>query len=465
MDTSLDMSLDIIDSTKLETLIIATIQTLKRNNKKCGNDEVFDLVSESLENQVERKIFDKELELLIKDQKVKSSSYANRTCLSIPKETEINNTKKDHFKSDFDNLKNTLLTEFENLKSSFFQEVRSFKNQLLEEQEGNFFRLRSSHDDNMPLILERLITQLQDQVSTLKNQVNVKDKLIDSLLEKLEKKENNVFSPECNELQIKPKFLCNNCERKSTPNKEQSEKNVFNNKDDVISISTEVIPTNDVIELGSPQLPQAPRLAETEDLQQTPDKNKRNNSVSQKSDNNADENRNKKTKKTAIVLGDSMVKHINGWEIAKRLNADCKVYVKSFPGATTQCMVDYMKPSIRTQPNHFILHVGTNDLISNSPSEEIARNIVNLTSEMKSENSDVSISTIITRTDKPELNKKGTEVNNHLKEMCKERNIFLIDNTKRIKPNHLNSSKLHLNKKGDKNLGNIFTQHLSKVFN
>ena len=149
----------------------------------------------------------------------------------------------------------------------------------------------------------------------------------------------------------------------------------------------------------------------------------------------------------------------------KKVDTDCKVFVKSFSGATTQCMVDYMKPSIRTQPDHFILHVGTNDLTSNTPSDEIARNIINLASEMKSEKSDVSISTIITRADKPELNKKGVEVNNHLKEMCKEKNIFIIDNSKRIKPNHLNSSKIHLNKKGDKILGNIFTQHLSKVFN
>ena len=101
-----------------------------------------------------------------------------------------------------------MMTQFENLKSSFFQEVRSFKSQLLEEQEGNSFRLRSSYDDNnIPLILERLITQLQDQVSTLKDQLNKKDKLIESLFEKLEKKENKTFSPECNDSQIKTKLF------------------------------------------------------------------------------------------------------------------------------------------------------------------------------------------------------------------------------------------------------------------
>ena len=33
---------------ELETLIMASIQTLKRSNKKCGKDEVFKLVNNSL---------------------------------------------------------------------------------------------------------------------------------------------------------------------------------------------------------------------------------------------------------------------------------------------------------------------------------------------------------------------------------------------------------------------------------
>ena len=27
-----------------------------------------------------------------------------------------------------------------------------------------------------------------------------------------------------------------------------------------------------------------------------------------------------------IILGDSMIKHTNGWEIAKKLKPECKVY-------------------------------------------------------------------------------------------------------------------------------------------
>ena len=51
----------------------------------------------------------------------------------------------------------------------------------------------------------------------------------------------------------------------------------------------------------------------------------------------------------------------------------------------------YIKPSIRARPNHFIFHVGTNDLNSNRPPDKIAKAIIDLASELKSEKSGVSI--------------------------------------------------------------------------
>ena len=48
-------------------------------------------------------------------------------------------------------------------------------------------------------------------------------------------------------------------------------------------------------------------------------------------------------------------------------------------------MADYMKPSIRVKPNRFILDFGTNDLRSNRPPDEIAKAIIDLASELKSE--------------------------------------------------------------------------------
>ena len=71
-----------------------------------------------------------------------------------------------------------------------------------------------------------------------------------------------------------------------------------------------------------------------------------------------------------------------------------------------------------------------------------------MNTEMKTEKCDFSISAIIIRTDKQDLNEKGLKVNVIVKEMCMEKNMFFIDHYKKIKASHLNSSKIHLNKKG-----------------
>ena len=69
--------------------------------------------------------------------------------------------------------------------------------------------------------------------------------------------------------------------------------------------------------------------------------------------------------------------------MSNKVKSDCKIFVKHFAGATTNCMEDYMKPSLRKDPNHIILHVGTNDLILDRTSQDIATSIVNLACSIK----------------------------------------------------------------------------------
>ena len=102
-----------------------------------------------------------------------------------------------------------------------------------------------------------------------------------------------------------------------------------------------------------------------------------------------------------------MTKLLNGWEMARRTQSNCKIYVKTCFGATVSCMEDYMKPSIRNPPDHFILHVGTNDPFSEKSSMEIAESIINLACRLKNEIHDISVSTIILRTDDKKLNEKA----------------------------------------------------------
>ena len=78
-----------------------------------------------------------------------------------------------------------------------------------------------------------------------------------------------------------------------------------------------------------------------------------------------------------------MVKHLNEWEMSKKLNGNCKVFAKTFSGAKTTCTHDYLKPSVRGSSDHFIFHVGTNDLSSDKSPEEIVRSIVDLETSIK----------------------------------------------------------------------------------
>ena len=80
----------------------------------------------------------------------------------------------------------------------------------------------------------------------------------------------------------------------------------------------------------------------------------------------------------------------------------------------------------------------------------------------KSPTCDISIYDIIPRKDKHQH--KAQEVNNHLKEMCTNKNINLIDHSKNIKHQHLNKSKLHLTKRGTNILSTIFVREISDIF-
>ena len=97
--------------------------------------------------------------------------------------------------------------------------------------------------------------------------------------------------------------------------------------------------------------------------------------------------------------------------------------------------------------------------------EVIAKSIVDLATALKDNSRDVSVSIVIVLGDNSNLNEKGCEVNAHLTEMCKEKKLNLINHSKKIKSNHLNRGKLHLNQKRLKVLGDAFLKEISNAFN
>ena len=100
-------------------------------------------------------------------------------------------------------------------------------------------------------------------------------------------------------------------------------------------------------------------------------------------DHKNDKSKGEKNEKPIFVIGDSIVRHLNGWEMSKKLNANCKVFVETFSGAKTTRINNYVKPSVRSSPDHFILHVRTNNLLPDKSPEEIARSIIDLATSIK----------------------------------------------------------------------------------
>ena len=49
-----------------------------------------------------------------------------------------------------------------------------------------------------------------------------------------------------------------------------------------------------------------------------------------KSDKSKGENATDRKRKKLIILGDSMIKYVNGWGISCKLQSDCKVHVQNF---------------------------------------------------------------------------------------------------------------------------------------
>ena len=137
--------------------------------------------------------------------------------------------------------------------------------------------------------------------------------------------------------------------------------------------------------------------------------------------------------------------------------------VKTFSGATVSCMEDCMKPTLRNPPDHFILHVRTSNLSFEKYSMEIAESIINLACRLKNETHNVSVSTIILRTDDKKSNEKMDGSKFTFKKLSKEKNIFLIDNSRKIKAQHLNEGKLYLTKYGSRILMKCLKFSINKL--
>ena len=146
-----------------------------------------------------------------------------------------------------------------------------------------------------------------------------------------------------------------------------------------------------------------------------------------------------------VILGDSVTRGIN----ARNIRSTSKnAIIRTFSGATINDMLDYIKPSLRLQPDHIIIHAGTNDLKSTEVNA-IIENISKLCDEIYNfcPKIDITISQLITRTDSPDINGKVAHTNNLLHDLCEARNLGIITH-ENIDERGLDRFGLHLNRTG-----------------
>ena len=169
-------------------------------------------------------------------------------------------------------------------------------------------------------------------------------------------------------------------------------------------------------------------------------------------------NNNNKNKKVISIVGDSILKDIQGHDLS---TDDHKVLIKSFSGATVNCMHHYIKPTMMHKPDTIIIHCGTNDLKKTKDTKEVAQKIADLakTAQSINENTSVMISSLTPRNDR--FKHQVNEVNDHLRKICNDMNIGYINHGNLDPNSHLNRSRLHLNRSGTALASRNFKEHIS----
>ncbi|RUA05524.1 MAG: hypothetical protein DSY43_04440, partial [Gammaproteobacteria bacterium] len=162
------------------------------------------------------------------------------------------------------------------------------------------------------------------------------------------------------------------------------------------------------------------------------------------------------SKPITVICGDSIIQPIRGWD----LSSSTKVVVKSFSGATTEDMEDFIKPILRKEPENVILHVGTNDVLSLGP-KMTADGIINIARQIEEESptTSISISGLIVR--KADGNNSTATTNNYLTQACRKFHWNFINNDN-ITLDHLNRGGLHLIKSGSSLLAKNFKSFINR---
>ena len=152
-------------------------------------------------------------------------------------------------------------------------------------------------------------------------------------------------------------------------------------------------------------------------------------------------------KKKVFIIGDSMIKKVDGYLLTTSIKHKNIANVRPFLAAKAVDMFYYAKPVQKDfDQDAYILHISTNDLTTDKKPDEICSEISRLVKVLKTHKNKIVISTIVPRGDA--CNTKVEKVNFLLKEFCENNGIDLISHDNISIKRHLKKRKLHLNDTG-----------------
>ena len=100
-----------------------------------------------------------------------------------------------------------------------------------------------------------------------------------------------------------------------------------------------------------------------------------------------------KVKKNIVVIGDSITK-VNG----RHVSCGDSLKIRPRPGASTEDLLDHIKPAVRKNPDIVVIHTGTKDLQNNCNIVKKAKKLIIATKETDKDNSiKIAFSSMINR--------------------------------------------------------------------
>ena len=135
------------------------------------------------------------------------------------------------------------------------------------------------------------------------------------------------------------------------------------------------------------------------------------------------------------------------------------VKIRPHPGASTEDLIDHIKPAIRKNPDIVVIHTGANDLQNNCNIVKKAKKLVSAVKEVDKDNSrKIAFSSIINREDE-DFKDNINDVNNKLKKTSAIQQVWILLAIQIL----MDRGKLHLNRKGTAALAKIFFRFLRSL--